>query len=194
VLREILRGSADVLAAAGAVLAGGHSIDDAEPKYGLAVTGTVDPRALVTNAGGARGGCARADQAARHRRHHHGAQARRRRRRAPRAAAVDVMATLNAEAARAALAAGAHAMIDVTGFGLLGHLHGLARETGVAARVQADAVPRSRTSRRCSPMSRPSRAARGATPGTRRASRTWMRTSRPGGGGWRTTRRPRAGC
>jgi selenide,water dikinase len=55
VLREILRGSADVLAAAGAVLAGGHSIDDAEPKYGLAVTGTVDPRALVTNAGGRAG-------------------------------------------------------------------------------------------------------------------------------------------
>ncbi len=52
VLREILRGGADVVRAAGAQIVGGHSIDDPEPKYGLAVTGTVDPRELITNAGG----------------------------------------------------------------------------------------------------------------------------------------------
>src|SRR5215217_208323 len=52
VLAEILRGGADAAAAAGAAIVGGHSIDDAEPKYGLAVTGVVDPRAVLTNAGG----------------------------------------------------------------------------------------------------------------------------------------------
>src|SRR5689334_6916961 len=52
ILREILRGGADAVAAAGASIVGGHSIDDPEPKYGLAVTGVVDPRAVLTNAGG----------------------------------------------------------------------------------------------------------------------------------------------
>jgi selenide, water dikinase len=57
------------------------------------------------------------------------------------AEAVEVMTTLNAAASAAALEAGAHAMTDVTGFGLLGHLHGLARESGVAAEVVAADVP-----------------------------------------------------
>src|SRR3712207_2259255 len=52
VLREILRGGADAAAEAGAAVVGGHSIDDPEPKYGMAVTGVVDPRAVLTNAGG----------------------------------------------------------------------------------------------------------------------------------------------
>src|ERR671932_1897024 len=52
VLREILRGGADAVQEAGASVVGGHSIDDAEPKYGMAVTGVVDPRAVLTNAGG----------------------------------------------------------------------------------------------------------------------------------------------
>src|SRR3954463_9978604 len=52
VLREILRGGADAVAAAGAAVVGGHSIDDPEPKYGMAVTGIVAPDALLTNAGG----------------------------------------------------------------------------------------------------------------------------------------------
>src|SRR5215210_6298323 len=55
VLAEILRGGADAVAAAGASVIGGHSIDDPEPKYGLAVTGTVHPDAVLTNAGGAAG-------------------------------------------------------------------------------------------------------------------------------------------
>src|SRR5215213_9150809 len=55
VLAEILRGGAEAAAAAGAAVVGGHSIDDPEPKYSMAVTGVVDPRAVLTNAGGVPG-------------------------------------------------------------------------------------------------------------------------------------------
>jgi selenide, water dikinase len=140
VLREVLRGGLDVVQEAGAALVGGHSIDDAEPKYGLAVTGLVDPAALVTNAGGRPG-----DALVLTKPLGVGAIVTARKRGAADdallAAAVEVMTTLNAEASRAALAAGAHAMTDVTGFGLLGHLHALARESGLAAEVDAAAVP-----------------------------------------------------
>ena len=140
VLREILRGGADALAVAGAALVGGHSIDDPEPKYGLAITGVVDPAAVLTNAGGRPGdalvltkplgagavataikrGLADPELIFR---------------------AVTVMTTLNDQAAEQARAAGAHALTDVTGFGLLGHLHELAAASGVAAEVDAAAVP-----------------------------------------------------
>jgi selenide,water dikinase len=140
VLREILRGGADAVAEAGAAIVGGHSIDDPEPKYGLAVTGTVDPRAVLTNAGGRAGdalvlskplgagtvatalkrGLASAELVER---------------------GVAVMSALNAEAAVQARAAGAHALTDVTGFGLLGHVHELAEASGVAARIDAAAIP-----------------------------------------------------
>jgi selenide, water dikinase len=140
VLREVLRGGADVVREAGAVVVGGHSIDDAEPKYGLAVTGVVDPAALVTNAG-ARAG----DALVLSKPLGVGAIVTARKRGAADgvllADAVEVMTTLNDVASAAALAAAAHAMTDVTGFGLLGHLHGLARESGVAAEVVAAAVP-----------------------------------------------------
>jgi selenide, water dikinase len=140
VLREVLRGGLDVVHHAGAVVVGGHSIDDAEPKYGLAVTGVVDPAALVTNAGGRAGDAlvltkplgVGAIVTARKRGAADGALL---------ADAVAVMTALNDTASAAALAAGAHAMTDVTGFGLLGHLHGLARESGVAAEVIAADVP-----------------------------------------------------
>jgi selenide,water dikinase len=140
VLREILRGGFEVVEAAGAALVGGHSIDDAEPKYGLAVTGVVDPAALVTNAGGRAG-----DALVLTKPLGVGAIVTARKRRsagdAVLAEAVDVMTTLNAAAAASALDAGAHAMTDVTGFGLLGHLHGLARESGLAAELVAADVP-----------------------------------------------------
>ncbi len=140
VLREILRGGLDVVEAAGAVLAGGHSIDDAEPKYGLAVTGVVDPRALVTNAGGRAG-----DALVLTKPLGVGAIVTARKRGAADDAvlsdAVEVMAALNDAASAAAVDAGAHAMTDVTGFGLLGHLHNLARESGLAAEVVAADVP-----------------------------------------------------
>ncbi len=140
VLREILRGGADVVRDAGAVIVGGHSIDDREPKYGLAVTGSVHPDEVLSNAGGRPGdalvltkplGAGAISTAAK--RGTAGAEEV--------AAAVAVMTELNRDAAPAARAAGAHAMTDVTGFGLLGHLHELTRASGVAAEVDAGAVP-----------------------------------------------------
>jgi selenide, water dikinase len=140
VLREILRGGADVVRDAGAVIVGGHSIDDREPKYGLAVTGSVHPGEVLSNAGGLAGdvlvltkplGAGAISTAAK--RGTTGTEAV--------AAAVAVMTELNRDAAGAARAAGAHAMTDVTGFGLLGHLHELTRASGVAAEVDAGAVP-----------------------------------------------------
>ena len=77
VLAAILRGGLDVVREAGAMLVGGHSIADDEPKYGLAVTGTVDPARVLTQRRRPRGRRARADQAARRRRDRHRAQARR---------------------------------------------------------------------------------------------------------------------
>ena len=140
VLRDILRGGLDVVEAAGAALVGGHSIDDAEPKYGLAVTGVVDPRALVTNAGGRAG-----DALVLTKPLGVGAIVTARKRGAADEAlvsdAVEVMTALNDTASAAAVGAGAHAMTDVTGFGLLGHLHNLARESGLAAEVVAADVP-----------------------------------------------------
>jgi selenide,water dikinase len=139
-LAHVLRGGLDVVRAAGAEIVGGHSIDDAEPKYGLAVTGAVHPDRVVTNASGRVG-----DALVLTKPLGAGAVVTARKRGAagdgPLASAVEVMATLNADASTAAVAAGASAMTDVTGFGLLGHLHALARESGVAAEVDAQAVP-----------------------------------------------------
>jgi selenide,water dikinase len=140
VLAAILRGGLDVVTEAGASLVGGHSIKDDEPKYGLAVTGTVDPGKITSNAGGRPGdvlvltkplGVGAIVTAAKR-----GAAG-------PElvADAVAVMVELNAKASEAAVAAGVHAMTDVTGFGLLGHLHNIARESGLAAEVDASAVP-----------------------------------------------------
>jgi selenide, water dikinase len=139
-LAEVLRGGLEVVRSAGAEVVGGHSIDDPEPKYGLAVTGAVHPEQAVTNAGARPGDVlvltkplgGGAVVAARKRGEAGDALL---------AAAVEVMADLNAEASAAAVAAGASAMTDVTGFGLLGHLHSLARESEVAAEVDAAAVP-----------------------------------------------------
>ena len=140
VLREVLRGGLDVVREAGAVLVGGHSIDDAEPKYGLAVTGVVDPRALITNAGGRAG-----DALVLTKPLGVGAIVTARKRGASDdtllQVAVQTMTALNDTASAAAIGAGAHAMTDVTGFGLLGHLHSLARESGLAAEVVAEDVP-----------------------------------------------------
>jgi selenide,water dikinase len=141
VLREILRGGGDMAAAAGAAVVGGHSIDDREPKYGMAVTGVVHPDEILSNAGGQAGdvlvltkplGAGAAMTAAKR----DGAAAN-----GALAAAVRVMTELNRDASAAARAAGAHALTDVTGFGLLGHLHELAAASGVAAEVDAGAVP-----------------------------------------------------
>jgi selenide,water dikinase len=140
VLREILRGGADAAAAAGAAVVGGHSIDDPEPKYGMAVTGVVAPDAVLTNAGGRAGDAlvltkplgAGAVATAIKRGLADDALVER---------AVTVMTTLNDRGAEQARAAGAHALTDVTGFGLLGHVHELAAASGVAAEIDAAAVP-----------------------------------------------------
>jgi selenide,water dikinase len=140
VLREILRGGADAAADAGAAVVGGHSIDDPEPKYGLAVTGVVDPRAVLTNAGGREG-----DVLVLSKPLGAGAVATALKRGLADAAlverAVAVMSELNAEAAERARVAGASALTDVTGFGLLGHVHELAAASGLAAEIDAAAVP-----------------------------------------------------
>jgi selenide,water dikinase len=139
-LGEVLRGGADVARQAGMFVVGGHSVDDPEPKYGMAVFGEAHPDRIVTNAGARAGDAlvltkplglgvlttalkrnlATAEELA---------------------PAVALMTTLNAGAARAMLDVGVHAATDVTGFGLLGHLHNLLRASGVAAEVRARAVP-----------------------------------------------------
>ena len=140
VLREILRGGADVAAAAGIAVVGGHSIDDPEPKYGMSVTGTVHPDELISNAGARVGdvlvltkplGVGAITTARKRGLRDDDLLAR----------AVATMTALNDAASAAARAAGAHAMTDVTGFGLLGHLHSLGRASGVAAVIDASAVP-----------------------------------------------------
>ncbi|HEU0317813.1 MAG TPA: selenide, water dikinase SelD, partial [Solirubrobacteraceae bacterium] len=126
ILAQIMRGADDAVRAAGASIAGGHSIDDPEPKFGLAVTGIVHPEEILTNAGARPGdllvlskplGAGVVATAAKRGLADDALIAR----------ATAVMCELNDEAARAARRAGAHALTDVTGFGLLGHLHELAR-------------------------------------------------------------------
>jgi len=139
-LREILRGGSDIAAEAGVAVVGGHSIDDREPKYGMAVTGVVHPERLVRNSSALAGddlhltkpvGGGTVSTAAKRGQASEDLLAR----------AVQVMTTLNAEASSRALAARASAMTDVTGFGLLGHLRELAQASGVEAEISASAVP-----------------------------------------------------
>ena len=140
VLTQILHGGLAVADQAGCVIVGGHSIDDPEPKYGLAVTGTVEPRRMLTNAGACPGDVLVLTKAL-----GAGALTTARKRGAigegELAAAVTTMVALNAEASHQALRAGARAATDVTGFGLLGHLHNLARESGLTAEIRAANVP-----------------------------------------------------
>jgi selenide, water dikinase len=140
ILARILDGGAAVARAAGVAILGGHTIKDAEPKYGMAVTGIVDPQRIVTNAGARVGdvlvltkplgtgvlttalkrGAIVAEQLDE---------------------AVGAMTTLNDGAAAAMLAANAHAATDITGFGLLGHAYNMASASRVRLEIQADAVP-----------------------------------------------------
>ncbi len=134
---ETLRGGMDVCGEAGCHLAGGHSVDDPEPKYGLAVTGIADPNRLLRNNSAKPGlplsltkplgiGVLNSRHKATGERF---------------AEAIEVMTTLNEKASTAALDAGVECATDVTGFGLLGHLHKMARASGVTAVIDASAVP-----------------------------------------------------
>lgn len=160
---EVLRGGRAIADQASFVLAGGHSIVDDTPMYGLSVTGIADPQRLLRNDAACAGDPltltkplglgvlnnwhkvtgARIDQA------------------------IDVMTTLNRDASRAALAAGARAATDVTGFGLLGHLYKMARASGVTAVVDAKAVPYLPEARRL--------ASEGYVPGGTRRNLEWIR-------------------
>ena len=140
VLEAILRGSNQVTHKAGIPTLGGHSIDDPEPKFGMVAVGEVHPDRMITNAGARPGDAivltkpigsgviatAIKDEVA-------GEDVI--------LDAVNVMSTLNQTAADAMLGVDAHAATDVTGFGLLGHLHQMLLASSVAARVQADSVP-----------------------------------------------------
>lgn len=140
VLVEILRGGADKVKEAGAIVVGGHSIEDQEPKYGLAVTGIAHPDHIITNAT-ARPGDAliltkplgtgiintaikgkMADSAASN-------------------AAVNLMTALNDRAARVMVDLGAAACTDVTGFGLVGHLYEMLAASGVGGRMFLPEIP-----------------------------------------------------
>jgi len=140
ILGQILEGGATVARAAGVAILGGHTIKDAEPKYGMAVTGVIDPKRIVTNAGAQVGdalvltkplgtgilttalkrGAISAEDLSE---------------------AVRAMTTLNDTASQAMLAAGTHAATDITGFGLLGHGGGMARASGARLVFDANAVP-----------------------------------------------------
>jgi selenide, water dikinase len=144
-LGAILRGGADKIAESGAALVGGHSVDDPEPKYGLSVTGLVDPEHIATNSGARPGDvivltkplgtgiittAAKFDACDE----------------ATLAAACASMATLNAGAGRAMTKVGigeggVHAATDITGFALLGHLYHMARASGVSLHLDSTALP-----------------------------------------------------
>lgn len=139
-LAAVLDGAGEILREAGCALVGGHSIDDAEPKFGLAVTGVVPPDQVTTNSAARPGDTLVLTKAL-------GTgvitTALQRDASPPDAvaAAVAAMTTLNAGAAEAARAAGVRAATDVTGFGFVGHLTEMVRASGVAAEVDVDAVP-----------------------------------------------------
>jgi selenide, water dikinase len=140
ILAEVLRGGASVAAAAGCLVVGGHTIDDPEPKYGMAVVGLAEPDRLLTISAVRPGDVLVLTKpvgtgviATAHKR---GAAAD-----DVLAAAVASMTSLNAAASEAGLAAGVVAATDVTGFSLLGHLHRMLRASGCSATVYASAVP-----------------------------------------------------
>jgi selenide,water dikinase len=140
VLADILRGAADKAAEAGIAIVGGHTIKSEEPIFGLAVVGTVHPKKVLSNAGAQPGdaliltkpiGLGIITTAAKNGEDKRGAITD----------AIRVMGTLNRAAAEVLAGFEVHALTDVTGFGLLGHLRNVTAASGVTAHVFADAVP-----------------------------------------------------
>jgi len=139
-LAEILRGGAETLRAAGIPVLGGHTIDDAEPKFGVVAVGEVHPDRIVTNAGARPGDVLVLTKAigtgviaTAHKNDVAPAEVLE--------AAVDSMATLNERAAHSMLGGVVHSATDVTGYGLLGHLRNMLRQSNVAAEIRASTVP-----------------------------------------------------
>jgi selenide,water dikinase len=140
VATEILRGGADAVSEAGAFIVGGHTIDDAEPKYGLSGFGTVHPERVIKNQGALPGdalyltkplGTGIMNAALRI-----GLETE-----VGIRPAIDSMMELNAAAAEAMIISGAHAATDVTGFGLTGHLHEMLTASGCAALLDWESIP-----------------------------------------------------
>ena len=150
-MAEVMRGGADKAAEAGIAVAGGHTIENPEPVYGLAVIGEAHPDRIVRNSGARPGDmliltkplgtglvctALRVDEA----------------QEAWIEAAVGSMLRLNREASEAMLRHGASACTDITGFGLLVHTHELAQASGCEAEIAADAVPLLPGARECLEM------------------------------------------
>jgi selenide, water dikinase len=134
---EVLRGGLTVAREAGCHVAGGHSVDDPEPKYGMAVTGVADAQVILRNDAGVAGMPLSLTKPL-------GVGVLNTRHKATGEVfpqAVATMTALNRTAAAAAVAAGVRCATDITGFGLLGHLLKLARASGVSAFIDAAAVP-----------------------------------------------------
>lgn len=140
ILGDILRGGASKATEAGVIIVGGHTVDDKEPKYGMAVTGVVQPGKEVTNAGAKAGdvlvltkpiGTGIITTAGKQERVSAEVLA----------TAVKHMSTLNRAAAEAMVNVGVNACSDITGFGLLGHLRGIVQGSGVSARIRFGDVP-----------------------------------------------------
>jgi len=140
VLGEILRGGGEKCAEAGVAVIGGHTLDDPEPKFGLSVTGFVHPDRVVTNAAARPGdrlvltkplGLGVITTGIKQERTTRSAIDE----------AIRIMAALNRAAGQAMTDVGVSAATDITGFGLLGHLHEMTRASGVRARILLSAVP-----------------------------------------------------
>lgn len=140
ILMRMMKGGGDKAREAGIEIVGGHTIDDKEPKYGLAATGVIDPANLVYNSTAQVGdvlfltkplGTGIISTAIKRGIASNAAIAR----------VTEIMATLNRAASEAMVAVGVNACTDVTGYGLLGHLGEMTRSSGVGARVHARAVP-----------------------------------------------------
>lgn len=139
-LQEILRGGAERVAAAGAVIVGGHSVRDVEIKYGLAVTGVVDPNKMLTNRRAQPGDALVLTKAL-------GTGFITTANRAGKCpdgvlqSAIESMIALNSKASEAAVDCGAHAMTDITGFGLAGHAHEMAEASNVTIHLRLNDLP-----------------------------------------------------
>ena len=140
ILGEILKGGASKAEEAGVLIVGGHTVDDAEPKYGMSVTGVVKPGKQVTNTGACPGdvlvltkpiGTGIITTAGKQERVSADTLD----------VAVAVMAELNRAASEAMMKVGVHACVDITGFGLLGHLRLIVQGSAVSAKVSVGAIP-----------------------------------------------------